>query len=88
MEGAVPVYDYKCTKCGERSEHILLGFDAPEPIGCTHCGAPLKRTYGGGRVHISLQGWGFKKTDALLPGDRPRRDFKALKERAERMTDE
>ena len=82
----MPVFGYKCTSCGARTDEVVLpGEQAPTT--CATCGGTLKRTWGG-RVSISLQGWGFSKTDSYLPDDRQRRDFKELKERAERITDE
>jgi putative FmdB family regulatory protein len=83
----MPVFDYRCASCGEREEHILLGSE-PAPTKCAACGGALKRAYGGGRVHISLEGWGFSRNDALIPGDRRGKDWKALKERADRLRDE
>ena len=82
----MPVYEYKCTKCGAREEHIL-GFSDEHPTACAACGGELKRSWSG-RVHVSLEGWGFSKTDGLVSDDRPRKDFKQLKERAERIRDE
>jgi putative FmdB family regulatory protein len=82
----MPVYEYKCGSCGAREEHILLFSDEP-PAKCAACGGPLKRAWSG-RVHVSLDGWGFSKTDSLVSDDRPRKDFKKLKERAERIRDE
>lgn len=82
----MPVYEYKCTTCGEREEHILLWSDQT-PTLCASCGGLLKRAYGGGRVHVSLEGWGFKKTDSLIADPRGK-DFKALRERADRIRDE
>jgi putative FmdB family regulatory protein len=84
--GTVPVFGYKCAACGARSDHIVLPGEDP-PTKCSVCGGALKRTWSG-RLHVSLEGWGFTKTDSYLPDDRPRRDFKQLKERAERITDE
>jgi len=83
----MPVYDYRCTSCGAREEHILLAGEAA-PTACGDCGGSLKRAYGGGRVHVSLQGWGFSKTDGLVSGDTSRKDFKELKRRADRLRDE
>jgi hypothetical protein len=40
-----------------------------------------------GRVGVRLSGWGFRRTDSLLPGDRPRKDFRKLKEKAEEIAD-
>ena len=84
----MPVYDYRCTECGERTEHILLAGEAV-PTSCAACGGALKRAWSGGRVHVKLEGWGFSKTDGLISDARsPRKNFKALRERAERIRDE
>ncbi len=40
-----------------------------------------------GRVGVRFSGWGFSSTDALLPGDRRRKDFRRLKEKAEEIAD-
>jgi putative FmdB family regulatory protein len=83
----MPVFGYKCSSCGAREEHILLQGEKP-PVKCAACGRKtLKKTFGG-RLHVRLEGWGFSKTDAYLPDNRPRRDFKELRERAERLSDE
>jgi len=60
-----------------------MGSDAPGP--CQACGGELRRRFS--RVAVRYQGWGFQSTDELLPGDRPRKDFKTLRERAERIAD-
>jgi hypothetical protein len=36
---------------------------------------------------VRLSGWGFSRTDSLLPGNRPSKDFKKLQEKAEEITD-
>jgi hypothetical protein len=36
---------------------------------------------------VRFSGWGFSSTDALLPEGRRRRDFRALKEKAEEITE-
>jgi putative FmdB family regulatory protein len=85
----MPIYDFRCEACDQVAEHVLLGFDAPVPEVCTSCGkGPLARVWSGARVHISLNGWGFSKTDGLIGGDTRRKDFKQLKERAQRIVDE
>lgn len=82
----MPVFGYKCEN-GHREDAIVLPGEEP-PSACSECGATLKRTYGG-RVSVQLHGWGFSRTDAYISDARgPRRDFKQLKERAERITDE
>jgi predicted nucleic acid-binding Zn ribbon protein len=60
-----------------------MGSDAPGP--CSVCGGELRRRYG--RVAVTFAGWGFASTDALLPGDRRRRDFRTLKSKAEEIAE-
>lgn len=80
----MPVYEYRCSSCGNHVEEIQpMGADAPGP--CPRCGGELKRAYS--RVGVVFQGWGFNRTDALLPDDRPRKDFKRLKEKADEIAD-
>ncbi|GAC1412743.1 MAG: hypothetical protein NVSMB57_08220 [Actinomycetota bacterium] len=84
----MPVFDFQCIKCGERAEHILL-FGQEAPTACATCGGGLKRAYGGSRVFINLEGWGFSKNDALISDAKaPRKDWRELKERAQRIRDE
>ena len=82
----MPVYEYKCTSCGAREEHILL-FSDPPPARCAVCGGQLKRAWSG-RVHVALDGWGFSKTDSLLPERRRRgKDFKQLRDKAREISE-
>jgi predicted nucleic acid-binding Zn ribbon protein len=55
-----------------------MGAAAPGP--CPKCSGELRRVWG--RVGVRLSGWGFSRTDSLLPGDRRRKDFKKLREKA------
>jgi putative FmdB family regulatory protein len=80
----VPVYEYRCRSCGHTLEEVQpMGSGPPGP--CPACGGPLRRVYG--RVGIRFGGWGFSTTDALLPADRPRKDFRTLKEKAEEIAE-
>jgi hypothetical protein len=36
---------------------------------------------------VRFSGWGFSRTDSLLPGNRRRRDFKKVRDKAEEITD-
>jgi hypothetical protein len=36
---------------------------------------------------VKYQGWGFTSTDKLVPEDRRDQDFRALRDRAERIAD-
>jgi putative FmdB family regulatory protein len=82
--GLVPLYEYRCRDCGHRAEELQpMGAGAPGP--CPSCGGALRRVYG--RVGVRLEGWGFSRTDGMLPDDRPRKDFKRLREKAEEIAD-
>jgi len=58
---------------------------APPPGPCPVCGGELRKVFG--RVAVTFGGWGFSKTDSLLPGDRRKKDFKALKSKAEEISE-
>jgi predicted nucleic acid-binding Zn ribbon protein len=58
---------------------------APPPDPCPTCGGELKRVYG--RVSVKFSGWGFTSTDSLVPDDRPRKDFRKLREKADEIAD-
>ena len=84
----MPVFDFKCTGCGRREEYVLLNGE-PAPETCSVCGKQLKRAWGGSRLVVNLEGWGFSRNDSLISEERrPRRDWKTLKERGERIRDE
>jgi putative FmdB family regulatory protein len=80
----VPVYEYVCRSCAHRVE-MMQPMGAPPPTACPTCGGSLRRSWGG--VAIRLSGWGFSRTDSLLPNNRRGRDFRTLKEKAEEITD-
>lgn len=82
----MPVYEYACRACDHRLEEVQpMGAGPPGP--CPECGGELRRVYG--RVGIRFSGWGFASTDKLLPEDRrTRRDFRALREKAEQIGDD
>ena len=58
---------------------------AGPPGSCPACGGELRRVYG--RVGVRFEGWGFRRTDSLVPEDRPRKDFKRLREKAEEIAE-
>lgn len=81
----MPVYEYQCTACEERTERLLRHEQASEPGPCPDCGGDLRRRFS--RVGVKLRGWGFSATDSMVP-DRPGRgDFGAVSERAERLSE-
>jgi len=38
-------------------------------------------------VAVRFSGWGFNRTDSLVPEGRSRKDFKKLREKAEEIAD-
>ena len=80
----MPVYEYACRACGATEEHLQpLGSGAPGP--CAACGGELRRRWS--RVAVKYQSWGFTSTDKLVGDDRRDQDFRALRDRAERISD-
>jgi putative FmdB family regulatory protein len=80
----MPVYEYRCRGCASELEVIVL---PPEqaPTACPDCGGDLQRRYG--RVGVQLVGWGFSRTDAMLPDGRGRQDFKKIRDKAAELFD-
>ena len=42
----MPIYDYKCVKCGIRTENITSIAKREEPISCPHCGSVARYVIG------------------------------------------
>jgi putative FmdB family regulatory protein len=57
----MPVYEYACTSCGERTE-AKQSFHDPPLEQCPHCGGRLRKLYS--PVGIVFRGSGFYSTDA------------------------
>jgi putative FmdB family regulatory protein len=57
---AMPIYEYACTACGERTE-AKQGFDDPPLEICPVCGGKLRKLYS--PVGIVFKGSGFYSTD-------------------------
>ena len=56
----MPIYEYACTSCGERTE-AKQGFDDPPLEECRRCGGRLRKLYS--PVGIVFKGSGFYSTD-------------------------
>jgi putative FmdB family regulatory protein len=82
----MPVYAFRCAGCGAERELLLpLGETGPRP--CAECGGELRHRFA--RVAVRYGAWGFTSTDKLVgerAGGRP--DYKELRTRAERISDE
>ncbi|MDQ3982665.1 MAG: FmdB family transcriptional regulator [Actinomycetota bacterium] len=57
----MPIYEYACTACGERTE-AKQGFDDPPLEDCPQCGGQLRKLFS--PVGIVFKGSGFYSTDA------------------------
>jgi len=56
----MPIYDYVCTKCGNKFEHYQ---HTSKPLKkCKKCNGTLKRLIGSG-IGLKFNGKGFYKTD-------------------------
>lgn len=81
----MPVYSFRCDTCGATPDLLLpLGDTGPRP--CSACGGTLGHRFA--RVAVKYQSWGFTATDRLVPERAGRSDVKALRETAERISDE
>ncbi len=57
----MPIYEYACTSCGERTE-AKQSFDDPPLEDCPHCGGKLRKLFS--PVGVVFKGSGFYSTDA------------------------
>jgi putative FmdB family regulatory protein len=57
----MPIYEYACTSCGERTE-ARQSFSDPPLEECPNCGGKLRKLYS--PVGIVFKGSGFYSTDA------------------------
>jgi putative FmdB family regulatory protein len=80
----MPVYTFVCERCGAAADE-LRRLGELTPGNCPECGGPRRQRFG--RVAVRYGSWGFRATDTLVrdPGGT---DFRALRERAERIADE
>lgn len=80
----MPIYEYACTTCGERTE-AKQGFDDPPLERCANCGGKLRKLYS--PVGIVFKGSGFYSTDTkktptkLEPDKKPGGDDKTEKKK-------
>lgn len=80
----MPVFEFRCGECSEETEVIVLPGEQT-PAACGSCGGDLVRLWS--RVGVQLVGWGFAKTDGLLPDNGKRRSFKQVKDKAAELFD-
>lgn len=79
----MPVYEYRCVGCERLTDRLLPHARVDDPGPCPSCQGELRRLFS--RVGVKLSGWGFSRTDGMVP-DRPGRgDFRTVSERADRI---
>jgi putative FmdB family regulatory protein len=61
----MPIYEYKCTKCGKEFEVLQRSYDVDEAP-CEYCGAPGKRFMS--NTSFVLKGTGWYVTDYKANG--------------------
>ncbi len=52
----MPIYEYKCKKCGHRLEKIQMFSDKPLKK-CPECGGPLEKLISASSVQFKGSGW-------------------------------
>ncbi len=70
----MPVYEYACTACGERTE-ARQTFDDPPLEECPQCGGRLRKLYS--PVGIVFKGSGFYSTDTKKKSSTAKTDTKS-----------
>lgn len=80
----MPLYVFRCASCDTEAE-LLLPLGQTEDRPCESCGGPASHRFA--RVAVKYNGWGFAATDSLVSDPRGK-DFSALREKAEQISDE
>ncbi len=65
----MPLYEYRCTKCGERTEVLQHLSDAPLAE-CPRCGGTLEKVISAPALQFKGSGW-YVTDYAKRDGDRP-----------------
>ena len=81
----MPVYVFSCPVCNGVTEQFLkLGDTDPRPCPTPGCTGTAAQKFT--RVGVKYSAFGFTSTDKLV-GDPAGKDFKALNEKAEQISD-
>jgi putative FmdB family regulatory protein len=84
VASTVPIYVFRCTECDAETEQ-LLPLGATGDRECPECGAPARHRFA--RIAVKYNNWGFGATDRLVSDTRGK-DFRTLRETAEKIADE
>ncbi len=52
----MPIYEYECLQCGQRTER-LQRMDEPPLAACPACGGPVKKLFSAPAAHFKGSGW-------------------------------
>lgn len=52
----MPIFEYECTECGERTEHLQLSSDSPL-VECPQCGGVLRKLLSVPAFQFKGSGW-------------------------------
>jgi putative FmdB family regulatory protein len=79
----MPIYLFRCASCDNEHEELLpLGETGDRK--CPDCGGTATHRFA--RIAVKYEGWGFSATDSLV-GDTKGKDFKAIRSKAEEISD-
>jgi putative FmdB family regulatory protein len=79
------MYVFRCVACGAGQEELRRIGDTAAPP-CDTCGGETRLRFG--RVAVKYGSFGFTATDRLVSDPTGRKDFRTLRESAERIADE
>jgi putative FmdB family regulatory protein len=65
----MPIYEYRCKKCGHRFEKLHQSFSEPRVKKCPECGGAVEQLLSAPAAHF--KGEGFYVTDYARKGSKP-----------------
>jgi putative FmdB family regulatory protein len=65
----MPIYEYRCKKCGHRFEKLHQRFSEPRVKKCPECGGAVEQLFSAPAAHF--KGEGFYVTDYARKGAKP-----------------
>jgi putative FmdB family regulatory protein len=65
----MPIYEYRCKKCGHRFEKLHQSFSEPRVKKCPECGGAVEQLFSAPAAHF--KGEGFYVTDYARKGSKP-----------------
>lgn len=75
----MPIYEYRCSKCGRKSEFITFRVSEPVEAGCRHCGSDLmQKVPSRVRVRLSEETRMERLADPALMGGLDENDPKSM----------